>query len=263
MKTLTDKYKLLLEEKFSREQFLRDARLECPDLITRHNTIDDAITILLNKGLISEGKAKSNDIIQPIDKFPAEAVERGIDVELENMGLDSVEVSSEEEYNKAMDKALKNLEKDFNFYLHKLSDTKVSKKRTDILIPAEKSNTVDKDNKMTVVKESINKDRLAEQLLKENIKEIIKNILNPSSKTLVKESDQSTREMSFKVKNTLNSVLPVIDDLVDFETIDPEFIDQFMDNLQRELDSRLGEKENLFSEPLSERKRFTYEGKII
>jgi len=263
MKTLTDKYKLLLENKFSREQFLRDARLECPDLITRHNTVDDAITILLNRGLIFEGKKENKGIIQPIDKFPAEAVERGIDVELENMGLDSTEVSSEEDYSKAMDKALKNLEKDFNFYLNKISDTKVTKKRIDILVPAEKSNTVDKDNKMTVIKESIDKDRLVQQLLKENIKEFIKSILNPVNKTLVKENDQSTREMSFKVKNTLNSVLPVIDDLVDFETIDPEFVDQFMDNLQRELDSRLGEKENLFSEPLSERKRFTYEGKII
>lgn len=263
MKTLTDKYKLLLENKFSREQFLRDARLECPDLITRHNSIDDTITILLNKGLIYEGKNKDNDTMQPVDKFPVEAVDRGIDVELENMGLDSTEISSEENYNKAMDKALKNLEKDFNFYLNKLSNTKVPKKRTDILTPAEKSNTVDKDNKMTVVKESIDRDKLVEQLLKESIKKIIKNILDPNSRSLVKENDQSTREMSFKVKNTLNSVLPVIDDLIDFETINPEFIDQFITNLQKELDLRLGEKENLFSEPLSEKKKFTYEGKII
>lgn len=269
MKTLTDKFNLLLEGKFSKEQFLRDARLECPDIVSKHNTYDDAVSILKNRGLISlnEGRKKKEDReynYATIDRFPAEAVKRGVDVELENMGLDSVEISTEEEYNKAMDKALKNLEKDFNFYLNKITDTKSSRKRTDVMVPAEKSNVIDKDNGMTVVKQTASREKLAEQVLKESIKTIIGNILDPKTKNIIKEeNDQSSRETSFKVKNALSSVLSVIDDVVDMETIDSNFIDEFIHNLEAELTARSEEKENLFSEPLSERKKFTYQGKIL
>ena len=52
---------------------------------------------------------------------PLEALERGVDYELEKMGLMSNETVSEEDYAKAKKKAEKNLEKDVNHYLHILS----------------------------------------------------------------------------------------------------------------------------------------------
>ena len=56
MRTLTEKYNGVLKGLFSKDQFLRDARMEQSHFITQHNSYNDAINILLNKGLISEGE---------------------------------------------------------------------------------------------------------------------------------------------------------------------------------------------------------------
>lgn len=70
MKTLTEKYNGVLNETFSKDQFLRDARLEQPQLVTQHNSYQDAVNILLNKGLISEMKdtvvQEVSDINDPV-----------------------------------------------------------------------------------------------------------------------------------------------------------------------------------------------------
>lgn len=55
MRTLTEKYNGVLKGTFTKDQFLRDARMELPNFITQHNSYPDAVNILLNKGLISEG----------------------------------------------------------------------------------------------------------------------------------------------------------------------------------------------------------------
>lgn len=55
MRTLTEKYNGVLKGTFTKDQFLRDARMELPNLVTQHNSYPDAVNILLNKGLISEG----------------------------------------------------------------------------------------------------------------------------------------------------------------------------------------------------------------
>jgi hypothetical protein len=56
MRTLTEKYNGVLKGLFSKDQFLRDARMEQSHFITQHNSYGDAVNILLNKGLISEGE---------------------------------------------------------------------------------------------------------------------------------------------------------------------------------------------------------------
>lgn len=56
MKTLTEKYNGVLKGTFSKDQFLRDTRLEQPQLVTQHNSYQDAVNILLNRGIISEIK---------------------------------------------------------------------------------------------------------------------------------------------------------------------------------------------------------------
>lgn len=70
MKTLTEKYNGVLKETFSKDQFLRDARLEQPQLVTQHNSYQDAVNILLNRGLISEVKdtvvQEMSDINDPV-----------------------------------------------------------------------------------------------------------------------------------------------------------------------------------------------------
>ena len=54
MRTLQEKYNGVNEGAFSKDQFLRDARLQLPNLVTRFNGYDDAVQILKNRGMIQE-----------------------------------------------------------------------------------------------------------------------------------------------------------------------------------------------------------------
>ena len=58
MRTLTEKYNGVLEGRYAKAQFLRDARLAHPQFITQFNGYDDAVSILKNKGMISEAPVK-------------------------------------------------------------------------------------------------------------------------------------------------------------------------------------------------------------
>ena len=126
MRTITEKYNAVLEGKFTKAQFKTDVIRELPHLVSKFNDFETIGTILKSKGILAEKKEKAVEKYQPeykdpADKFPIEAIQRGIDYELEKAGIDSAETHSEEDHKKAKDKALKNLEKDPNFYLHLLS----------------------------------------------------------------------------------------------------------------------------------------------
>jgi len=54
MRTLQEKYNGINEGKFTKDQFLRDARMEQPNLVTQYNGYDDAVKILKNRGMIQE-----------------------------------------------------------------------------------------------------------------------------------------------------------------------------------------------------------------
>lgn len=54
MRTLQEKYNGINEGKFTKDQFLRDARMEQPSLVTKFNGYDDAVKILKNRGMIQE-----------------------------------------------------------------------------------------------------------------------------------------------------------------------------------------------------------------
>jgi hypothetical protein len=72
MRTLTEKYNGVLKGLFSKDQFLRDARMEQSHFITQHNSYGDAVNILLNKGLISEAMSD-----QGKDKIIKSATQNG------------------------------------------------------------------------------------------------------------------------------------------------------------------------------------------
>jgi len=121
MKTLQEKYNAVLEGSFPKSQFVRDAKMEVPRFISPYNGFEDTVQILKNKGMLIEAKAETPEYDKPAPGYPLEALERGVDYELEKMGLMSNETVSEEDYAKAKSKAEKNLEKDVNHYLHLLS----------------------------------------------------------------------------------------------------------------------------------------------
>ena len=54
MRTLQEKYNAINEGNFSKDQFLRDARMQLPNLVTQYNGYDDAVQILKNRGMIQE-----------------------------------------------------------------------------------------------------------------------------------------------------------------------------------------------------------------
>ena len=59
MRTLQEKYNAIQEGAFSKDQFLRDARMQHPTLVTQYNGYDDAVQILKNRGMISENSLEA------------------------------------------------------------------------------------------------------------------------------------------------------------------------------------------------------------
>ena len=122
MKTLQEKYNAVLEGNFPKSQFVRDAKMEVPRFISPYNGFEDTVQILKNKGMLVEAKAETPEYDKPAPGYPLEALERGIDYELEKAGVDTAtETATEGQYENAKKKAEKNLDKDPNFYLHLLS----------------------------------------------------------------------------------------------------------------------------------------------
>ena len=122
MKTLQEKYNAVLEGNFPKSQFVRDAKMEVPRFISPYNGFEDTVQILKNKGMLVEAKAETPEYDKPAPGYSLEALERGVDYELEKAGVDTAtETATEGQYENAKKKAEKNLEKDPNFYLHLLS----------------------------------------------------------------------------------------------------------------------------------------------
>ena len=57
MKSISVQYQELKEGKITNHQFLRNARIMFPNFVTNHNSFDDSVKILKNKGLLNEGDA--------------------------------------------------------------------------------------------------------------------------------------------------------------------------------------------------------------
>ena len=145
MKTLQEKYNAIQEGNFPKNQFLIEARKQFPNLVTQYNGYEDAVNILKNRGVIFE-EAKYE--VEEPNTFSDEDLRRGIDYELDHAGLDSAESHSEKDMEKAKKKALKNLKKDRNHYLHIISGESKNVDKHDQMEKATDKNTVDTYNGM-------------------------------------------------------------------------------------------------------------------
>ena len=167
MKTIQEKYNAILEGKFSKTQFVRDAKRELPQFISPYNGFEDSISILKRRGMLTEMKLTGvqvyDDRVEPT--YSLDTLERGIDYELEAMGLDSSrpkENVSEKDLEKVKKKVEKNLAKDPNYYLHLLSGDSKKVDKHDQMVPVGKNNHVDVFNGLK--KAELNE---AKKLLKE------------------------------------------------------------------------------------------------
>ena len=157
MKTLTEKFRGVLNESFSKKQFVRDARMEWPQLVNQFTGFNDAVAILKQKGMISE-EDKMPEYAE-YNNLSDEAIRRGVDAELEAMGLMSHDKVSEEDQAKAKEKALKNLKKNPLHYLDLLSGESNKVDKHDKMVEPTDKNKVDTFNgmKKAELKESYNK----------------------------------------------------------------------------------------------------------
>jgi hypothetical protein len=57
MKNISGQYQDLLEGKMTQAQFLRNARMMFPNFVTQHNSFNDSVRILKQKGMLNEGDA--------------------------------------------------------------------------------------------------------------------------------------------------------------------------------------------------------------
>ena len=180
MRTIQEKYNAILEGKFSKSQFVKDAKRELSQFLSPFNGYEDTVSILKSKGVIYEAKKKEvPEYDSPGKKYTDEALRRGVDYELEGMGLMSQESILEKDFIKAEKKAIKNLDKDPNFYLHLLSGDSKKVDKHDQMVPVKKNNHVDTFNglKKADLKE-------AKELLKEGKIEDLAKKLNVSVEAL-------------------------------------------------------------------------------
>lgn len=57
MRNISGQYRELLEGKMSQSQFLRNARMMFPDLVSNQNSFEDSVKILKQRGMLTEGDA--------------------------------------------------------------------------------------------------------------------------------------------------------------------------------------------------------------
>jgi hypothetical protein len=117
MRTLQEKYNGVLEGKFSKTQFKRDAAIEMPQFVSTVNSFDDTVSILKNKGAITEAKTEEPkySTASPADTIAPDVLDTGIKFELDKK-YGTLDVTPEQ-YAKCREMAIKNLAKDVLYYV--------------------------------------------------------------------------------------------------------------------------------------------------
>tara|TARA_B110000503_G_C7156613_1_gene417642 strand:+ start:683 stop:2182 length:1500 start_codon:yes stop_codon:yes gene_type:complete len=213
MKTATEKYNAVLEGKADKKEFVRQMRQQFPNFISQFNGFDDSVQILKNKGMIFE--VKKEEPKTPEINLPLEVIERGIDIELEAAGIDSVGYVSKEQYLEAKRKSLHNLKSNMNHYLD---------------LMAGESNNVDKNDKMKEVKKGeeidvpngMKKADLKENYTEEQILSAIKRIKERKISTPIEEVEEpSLRET---VTSAIGAIQSKYENIPGINQIIKEFI---------------------------------------
>ena len=174
MKTIKEKYNAVLEGKYSKAQFVRDAKRELPKIISQYNQFDDTVQILKSKAILSEAKKEEYVAVTP--NYSLDALERGIDFELEKAGIDSAGTVSKEDKDKAEKTAKTNLEKDAMHYLNIIAGESSKVDKHDKHVEFKKGKEVDTFNgmKKAELKEEmyIDDDEFMDEIIKAEIPKV-------------------------------------------------------------------------------------------
>lgn len=150
MKNITNQYNDLLEGKMTQSQFLRNARMSFPNIISSVNSFKDTVNILKKKKILTEKQEKDlNKYYDPqqLDFGTKEEMEHTDDPKVaRKIAMDHLD-ENPAYYSRlhlaGLDKESESLEVPKN------------KNRTDLPIEVKKNNFVDKNNEMKPIKESL------------------------------------------------------------------------------------------------------------
>ena len=226
MRTIQEKYNAIAEGNFSKSQFVKDAKRELSQFLSPFNGYDDTVSILKNKGIIYEVKKEVPQYDKPEPGYSIETIERGVDYELEAMGLMSNETVSEEDYGKAKKKAEKNLEKDPNHYLHLLSGDSKKVDKHDQMVPVKKGNHVDTFNGLK--KAQLREDVDARLDPYEDRGEILKQVMA----LLVREKGASREELKGFISTHMEDILnapddaAIVDEFEQYISVNNDYVDE-------------------------------------
>ena len=227
MRTIQEKYNAILEGNFSKSQFVKDAKRELSQFISPFNGYKDTVSILKSKGVIFEAAKKEvPHYDKPEPGYSIETIERGVDYELEGMGLMSQETVSEEDYAKAKQKAEKNLKKDPNHYLHLLAGESKKVDKHDQMVPVKKNNHVDTINglKKAELREAI--DYTLDPY--EDRDKILKQVMS----LLVREKGASREELKGFISTHMEDILnapdeaAIVDEFEQYISVNNDYVDE-------------------------------------
>ena len=150
MRTIQEKYNAIQEGNFSKSQFVKDAKRELSQFLSPFNGYEDTVAILKNKGVLTEAKKEKVTDYEPTPAgLPAEAISRGIDYELEAIGVNTgVEMPTQKQLDKVTSKVHKNLAKNMNHYLDLIAGESKKVDKHDRSVEATKKNSIDTFNGM-------------------------------------------------------------------------------------------------------------------
>ena len=140
--TATEKFRAVNEGLMAEAEFVRQMRQLYPMHVSQYNGFNDTVQILKNKGLLFEAKEEEDQLNSVSD----EAIRRGIDAELEGMGLDSAGYITSEDRLKARGKAIANLKKDPLHYLNLVAGESSKVDKHDKSVEYKKGKEVDTFN---------------------------------------------------------------------------------------------------------------------
>jgi hypothetical protein len=231
--TATEKYNSVLEGSMAKGEFLRQMKQAFPNYLTVSNGFEDSVQILKNRGMISENKLKDiRHIKSPEDNFSLTSIERGVNYELNKAGIDSSGVVTKEQYIKARQQTILNLQKDQAFYYN---------------LMAGESAGVDKHDKMKETKRGAKDADTFNAMKKATLKENVDATLDPyeDKKEIVRQViDLIKREKSVPTSIAIDFIKTHYEDIInnrDDQAILDEFEEFFSVNYETGSDYNEGE----------------------
>ena len=166
-RTVTEKYRAVNEGNMAKREFVRQMKQSYPMYVSQYDGFDSTVQILKNRGMLFEAPKPAFSGVKVYDDRPAltyslDALERGIRIELQSMGIDIArQTIKPEDYKQAESKAKDNLEKNATHYLDLMSgeSNKVDKHDKEVEVKRG-ATTVDTFNglKKATLKEEVNED---------------------------------------------------------------------------------------------------------